>query len=359
MKKYILTSLLLGIASLATTLPTEVSACTRLVYLGADSLVMTARTLDWQYEMPTNLYVFPRGIRQKGAETGNALSWTSRYGSLVAEAYDCGACDGINEKGLVANLLWLSESDYARKNDERPVLNIGLWAQYVLDNFATVHEAVEELSKELFCIDVPTLPTGDKATQHLSISDATGNSAILEYLDGRLVIHEGKQYQVMTNSPSYDKQLAIRDYWNYIGGNTMMPGCKRSADRFVRASFYVNSLKKIADPQKAVAAVMSVTRNVSVPYGIGSSDSPNIASTLWRVVADQTNKVYYFEDVLSMGVLHINLKELNFRQGAPIMKLDVVHNHYTGDATKSLQPTKFMNVFEQFKLLMQAAAAKK
>ena len=358
MMKNILKSIFLTAFILATFLPTETTACSRLVYLGANGLVITGRTLDWKYKMPTNLYVFPRGIKQTGNDSGNALCWTSKYGSVMAEAYDCGGCDGINEKGLVANLLWLEESDYDRQNDERPMLNIGLWAQYVLDNFATVHEAVEELSKENFHIVVPVLPTGDKATMHMSISDATGNSAIFEYLDGKLVIHEGKQYQVMTNSPSYDKQLAICEYWNYIGGNTMMPGCKRPADRFVRASFYVKAIKKIADPQEAAAAVMSVTRNVSVPYGISTKDSPNIASTIWRTVADQTNMVYYFEDVLSMGVLHINLKELNFKQGAPVMKLDVVNNHYSGDATKLLKPTAFKNPFEQFKLLLQATAKK-
>ena len=88
----------------------------------------------------------------------------------------------------------------------------------MLDNFATVDEAVAELSKEKFRIDAPDLPNGVKSRLHLAISDASGDSAIFEYVDGRLSVHHGREYQVMTNSPFYDQQLAILDYWQQIGG---------------------------------------------------------------------------------------------------------------------------------------------
>lgn len=41
----------------------------------------------------------------------------------------------MNEKGLVANLLYLTESDYYRPNDTRPVMGISIWTQYVLEQF--------------------------------------------------------------------------------------------------------------------------------------------------------------------------------------------------------------------------------
>ena len=47
----------------------------------------------------------------------------------------------------------------------------------------------------------------------------------------------------------------------------MLPGTNRAADRFVRASFYINAVPKMDDPLVAVAAVFSVVRNVSTPYG--------------------------------------------------------------------------------------------
>lgn len=67
------------------------------------------------------------------------------------------------------------------------------------------------------------MPNGAKSTLHLSVSDATGNSAIFEYIQGRLIVHEGKDCQVMTNSPTYDKQMTLNDYWKQIGGMVMLP----------------------------------------------------------------------------------------------------------------------------------------
>ena len=122
------------------------------------------------------------------------------------------------EKGLVASLLFLPESVYKRLGDKRPVMGISIWTQYVLDNFATVREAVDELKKEIFRIRrTSNWPNGSASTLHLAITDNTGNTAVLEYLDGKLEIHEGKEYQVMTNSPKYSSQLAINDYWKEIG----------------------------------------------------------------------------------------------------------------------------------------------
>lgn len=70
---------------------------------------------------------------------------------------------------------------------------------------------------------------GPESTLHLAYTDETGNTAVLEYLDGKLSIHEGKEYRVMTNSPRYEYQLAINDYWKEIGGLQMLPGTNRQA----------------------------------------------------------------------------------------------------------------------------------
>ena len=130
-------------------------ACTRAVYLGRDGLVITGRTMDWKEEIGTNLYLFPRGMERAGYDRDTTLRWRAKYGSVVASAYDFATCDGMNEKGLVASLLFLPESVYDRPGDTRPTMGISIWTQYVLDNFATVREAVDELKKETFRIDAP------------------------------------------------------------------------------------------------------------------------------------------------------------------------------------------------------------
>ena len=319
--------------------PMGSEACTRAVYLGPDDMVVTGRTMDWKEDPQSNLYLFPQGVQRRGAISDNTIQWTSKYGSVVTAGYDIGTCDGMNEKGLVANLLFLTESSYFRPDDNRPVMGLSIWTQYVLDNFATVDEAVAELSKEVFRIDDPDLPNGAKSTLHLSISDASGNSAIFEYLNGNLVIHEGRECQVMTNSPTYDKQLTLNDYWQQIGGLVMLPGTNRASDRFVRASFYIHTIPQTSNFREAVAGVFSVMRNVSVPLGITTPDQPNISSTRWRTVADQKNKVYYFESTLSPDIFWVDFKSLDFKAGTPIKKLTLTNGEITPETPPKISRT--------------------
>lgn len=311
----------------------QATACTRAVYLGPDNMVVTGRTMDWKEDPQSNLYLFPRGMEKRGAHTENTIYWTSKYGSVVTAGYDIGVCDGMNEKGLVANLLFLTESSYVRPDDTRPAMGLSIWTQYVLDNFATVDDVVAELQKEVFRIDAPDLPNGAKSTLHLSISDATGNSAIFEYINGDLIIHADRDYQVMTNSPTYDKQLTLDDYWKQIGGLVMLPGTNRASDRFVRASFYIKAIPQTSNFHEAVAGVFSVMRNVSVPLGISIPSQPFIASTRWRTVSDQKNKVYYFESTMSPDIFWVDLKDVNFNAGAPVKKLTLTNGEiYAGNA---------------------------
>lgn len=341
-----------GIALAAITAGTQLNtteACTRVVYQGKDNTVLTARSMDWKEDTRTNLWIFPRGMKRNGEIGKNPLEWTSKYGSVVASAYDICSTDGMNEKGLVANLLWLAESEYPQWDGKKPGLSIAAWVQYILDNFATVDEAVSYVEKGTFEVVSDMMPDGTRmATLHLSISDADGDNAIFEYIGGELKIHHDKSYQVMTNSPVFDQQLALNDYWKNIGGTTFLPGTNRAADRFVRASFYINAIPKVADTRTAVASVFSVIRNTSVPLGITTLNEPNISSTRWRTVSDQKNKVYFFESTIQPNVFWVNLQDVDFSEKAPVKMLDLVSGKtYAGNTAEQFveaKPFKFLGV---------------
>jgi choloylglycine hydrolase len=327
-------------------------ACTRVVYLGAHNDVITARSMDWKLDVATNLYVLPRGMARTGEAGPNSIRWTSRYGSVVATGYDVSTTDGLNEKGLSAQLLWLVESEYPKfDKNARPGLTIAAWAQYVLDNFATVDEAVAALRKEPFTIITDNVP-GDQrlTTLHLSMSDSTGDSAIVEYIQGKQVIHHGRQYQVMTNSPTFDEQLALNEYWKQIGGTTFLPGTNRSSDRFARASFYINAIPKSEDKREALASVFGVIRNASVPFGITTPGEPNISSTRWRTVVDHQALRYFFESALTPNTFWVDLKNFDLAQGAPVKRLDLgkdQRNTFDGEASKDFReapPFRFLGL---------------
>lgn len=283
--------------------------------------------MDWKVDIGTNIWTLPRGIERDGKVGPASLTWTARYGSVVATAFDEVTTDGVNEAGLVANLLWLPESEYPDWDGESSAMSISLWAQYMLDNFETVAEAVENVRQEDFAVVTAQVPGEDRlAALHLSLSDATGDSAIMEFVDGELVVHHSHDYQVMTNSPTFDKQLALAEYWKEIGGTVMLPGTNRPADRFVRARFYADAIPHVEDRRTATASVFSVIRNVSVPYGISTPDEPHISSTRWRTVVDHKDLIYYFESALTPNVFWIELDDIDVSSEADARVLELGSN---------------------------------
>ncbi|MGE6352786.1 linear amide C-N hydrolase [Flavobacterium sp. NPDC079362] len=318
-------------------------ACTRVVYEGLDGTIITARSMDWKTEIPANLWVFPRGIDRNGEAGNNSVKWKSKFGSVITSSWDIASSDGMNEKGLVGNLLWLAESNYPKfeKNGNQKGLAVSLWLQYVLDNFATVAEVVNALEKNDFLVVSSHIPgTAIFATVHLSVSDNTGDNAIFEYINGKLVIHHDRKFVAMTNSPTFDEQLSINSYWKGIPGTIMLPGTNRAADRFVRASYYIDAIPKTDNIRTAIASVFGVIRNCSVPLGISSVAEPNISSTRWRTVADQKNLIYYFDNVVNPNVVWVEFGKLDFSEKGKIRKLSLANNeNYSGESSMNFKVT--------------------
>lgn len=328
-------------------------ACTRTLYVGTDNTVLTGRNMDWKEDMISNLWVLPADMKRSGAAGPKSAEWTSKFGSVIVSGYEAGSTDGMNEKGVVANLLYLAESEYPAPIPGRPDLSLSTWVQYVLDNFASVAEAVATLRSDPFNVHAPALPNGAPSTLHLSISDASGDSAIFEYVKGKLIVHHGRQYTVMTNSPIYSEQLALNDYWKAIGGLTFLPGTNRAADRFARASFLLGAIPTKADPNyiksvpqqsfayQAVASVMSVQRAVSVPLGITTPDQPNISSTIWRTVSDHKNLVYYFDSATRPNTFWVSFDKLDLKPGAPVKKLTIQNGEvFSGETAGQFKPAE-------------------
>lgn len=323
-------------------------ACTRALFVAKDGTVIVGRSMDWGEDMASNMWVLPRGMKRDGRGGENTIAWESKFGSLIVSAYDIGTAEGMNEKGLVVNELALVESNYGTPAKGAKVISLSTWPQYVLDNFATVAEAVADLRQEKFRVQTVVLGTGRPANMHLVISDPTGDSAVFEYVDGNLVIHHGKEYRVVTNSPTYDKQLAIMEYWREAGGTSKsLPGTSRAADRFVRTSFLLDVLPSEISPTyisgtpeqsfkfQAPMAVLSLMRSVGTPLGFANEEQPWVSSTIWRTVSDSTNRVVIFDSALTPATFWVKLDELDFSAGAPVRKLHLAGgNTFSGNAER-------------------------
>ena len=306
------------------------SPCSRVVFLGdsTTNYVMVGRTLDWRTPIPTNLYVYPRGVEKQSMPSGPMLTWTSQYGSVVAVGYDGGVTEGMNEAGLVVNGLFCKGTIYkeAIGNNDMPVMSLSMFVSYFLDNFATVGEVSAWLADNQFAIFGKTFDGGTASTLHWAMTDKSGETLVLEYVDGNLNLYKSRDLQVMTNDPPMPQMQAIDKYWQGVGGVNMLPGTVRSADRFVRASFFIKHVPDNVGYDAALGSLASIMGTVSVPYGYEIVGEPNVSSTQWRSIADSPGGKYYFKFADSLSTFWVDLSRMMLNPGAPILKLDTSKN---------------------------------
>ena len=313
-------------------------ACTRVLWNENDLAVVVGRTMDWPESTQPVLTVFPRGMQRDGGRTGpvvtvadNPATWTSTYGSLVTTIYGIGSVDGINERGLAGHLLYLSSTDFGPRDPAKPGLQAGLWLQFVLDNAATVSEALALLETVQI---VATEAQGHRATVHLAIEDASGDSAIIEYIDGKPVVHHGREFRIMTNDPSYDQQLALlrEQDFSQPSSDTPLPGNVKATDRFQRAAYFAAMLPEPKNEREAIAGILAIARNVSVPFGAPYKGF-GIYNTEYRTAINLAAQRYYFELITSPNVIWADLGAFDLAAGAPVMTLDPNNIDLSGDVT--------------------------
>lgn len=336
-KKKVLISLLATTASIGMLNGTAL-ACSRIL-LNSGQEHVVGRTMDIYMPDHARLIVYPRGIsRDGGVNNGNSMTWVSKYGSVTVNSLNEATSDGINEKGLVANLLYLHETQYEAR-DHRPGISNASILLYLLDTSATVAEALAEMQKVQV---VSTQIAGRDWPLHISISDADGDSAVIEFVKGSMVVHQGKDTNVMTNEPPLDWQLNnLKDY-KYFGGSKPLPGDIDPASRFVRASAFLKSMPTANSTQDALAKVYSIVKTVSVPAGAQDTstvvETEDAWPTLWATLADSRNKLYFFQASDSPNMYWIDLSKVNFSKGRSVTYLSAYDISLNGEVSNRLKP---------------------
>ena len=312
-------------AAITLFLPSLADACSRVFWITENHGVLAARSMDWGHSFEDVLFINPRGREMTGGEVGNSLDWTSKYGNVVASIYpfaktkgfviEDGATDGINEAGLAAHILYLETTQYTEPNDT-PGLSYFRWVRYLLDNFATVAEAVDGMQN----VRIEGVALGTEVIgTHIAVEDVTGDSAIFEILDGELVVHHGREYNVMTNDPPYDWQVTNLAQYQNFGGMREVPGGIEGADRFVRLAHYEKFLPEPDSAEQAAGYLLSAIRSVAVPFGapyLGRGGELATYPTWWLSVSDLETRRYYFNWTKSANIVWVNLDEIDFSEGS-------------------------------------------
>jgi len=322
-------------------------ACTRILWNTNKLAVFVGRTMDFPVSTEPLITVLPRGMARDGGmfagqqiDAVNPARWTSKYGSIITSVYGAGTADGFNEKGVGMHLLYFIPADFGARDATKGGLQAALWGQFVLDNAASVEEALTLLDGvQPLMVD----HDGIKATAHLAIEDATGDSAIIEYIPGgKKTVYHNRDYRIMTNDPSYDQQLANRASYNFDNATrqTPIPGNTDAKDRFIRADYYRQWLPEPKDTREAIAATLAIARNVSVPFGAPNRAPGSLYNTEYRTAMDLTNRTYFFEFTTAPNVIWTGLEKFDLKEGSPVMVLDPNNIALSGDVTSKFKPGK-------------------
>jgi choloylglycine hydrolase len=307
--------------------------CTRVFWNDNGVAMVTGRTFDWEVSDATRLWVTPRGTARVGDAGPDSLAWHARYGSVALQSWGVVTPEALNERGLAVHTLYLGAAGWEQP-DDRPVVSNRFWSQYVADNFATVAEALEGLER----VRIASVPLhGQHVGAHLAIEDPSGDAAIVEIVDGRATVRRGAEYRVMTNDPPYEQQVANRARYRGFGGELPLPGDIPSEERFVRASYFLSHLPTPVDHSDAIAGVMSVVRNCSVPYGAPDTRFDTFP-TWWATAIDLTDRVLYFTSTRAPNVVWLSLDAVDLSEGSGTRALDPAAPALAGEIAGALAP---------------------
>jgi choloylglycine hydrolase len=322
-------------------------SCTRVFWNTNPDLMIVGRTEDYVSASHPSFVATPRGIQRWGtsddAKRAKAINWTVKYGNVAIYENNRFPNDGMNEAGLTARTLYYLDgapNEIVAPDSTKKELDEDHWVSFVLDNFATVAEAVDALRNRVYIVSV----VGEKGSgysyatpKHLSMADASGDSAIVEIQDGMVKIFHGGEFRILTNNPAYQDQLANAERFKDVTQDKL-PVSWSAADRFVRADFFLRHYPNprgndaataygfmysglssvvmpagLPTPEEDTAIIASIVRNLKDP-----NETYGGASTYWQSISDLTNKHYRFRSLIAPSDVYFDFADYSFDEGQPV-----------------------------------------
>jgi hypothetical protein len=274
-------------------------------------------------DVPGMVFINKRGVFKIGrswsemstpdASNPSTLNWISRYGSVTFSTFGRDMPDGgFNEVGLY---IWeMSDETEYPKNDALPKLVQMNWMQYVLDNFATLDEAVASASE---------IEIGGWGW-HYFVSDGQGRCASIEFIHGAVVVHRGETMPVpgLFNEP-YARELEVSREFRGFGGFYEPDLDDRRVPRFVKTAVMIRDYEP--------------SRN-AVAYGRMMLDRLRVnESPKWSVLVDARRRIVHFKTSRNPAWKHFSLAGCDFSNATPVSVLNMDQKQ-GGDVARRFHP---------------------
>jgi len=320
-------------------------ACTGISLRSEDGGVVVARTVEWALgdAKHNQIVVFPRGksYRAQTPDGMNGKTWTGKHGLVSVSAYDQPyGPDAMNEKGLYVGVYYFPGYAEYKQYDQRHAadsMSVGDFMQWLLSSFETVGEVRRNLDK-VRVVDVKDPRFGGAPLPfHWKIADPSGESIVVEMVNGGEIKVYDAFRGVIANSPTYDWHLTnLRNYLNLstqpaaplnIDGRTVapfgggsglvgLPGDFTPPSRFVRAAVVTATARPLPTAVEAVFEAFRILDGFNIPVGLtaarGKTAQDIESATQITTASDLKNRRYYFHTMNSREVRMIDLAKIDF-----------------------------------------------
>ena len=319
--------------------------CTSFVIKTLNGDAIYGRTMEWgAFDLHSDLVLVPRNTSTTSDLGGGkqGLTWRNKFGFVAINAVKKPfVTDGMNETGLVIGVLYFPDfaeyQSYEAGQDARTLNNVDLSA-YILGQFETVAEIKATLPqlRVVYNEDLAKV-FGAPVPLHLVIADRTGASIVVEYVSGKLNIHDNK-IGVLTNAPPYDWQIMnLRNYpmlralgssparqidgvslapFGAGSGMLGLPGDVTPVSRFVRAVAFTKTLIVPKDTAVGINEAARILNNFDIPRGMvregEGAENYHLNFTQWTTIGDLKHKRYYWWTEHNRRMRVIDLAKMNF-----------------------------------------------
>ncbi len=322
------------------------SACTGIRISAHDGSVIYARTLEFAEPLESQILFLPRNYEFVGTTASGrpGLTWHSKCAAvgMNGESFNL-LVDGVNEHGLAAGGFYFPDfAGYQSATAPEVAKTIAPWEvpTWILTNFKTVDE-VREALPTIRVAAAPINHQGDVPPLHYVTHDASGNSLVIEYVDGKLTTFENP-IGVITNSPTFDWHIInLRNYINLTATNTPprdlhgvlldqlgqgsgmrgLPGDFTPPSRFVRAVALSQSAAPVDTGVQAVREAFHILNSFDIPRG---AVRPDVAAdqpydcTQWTSACDLQALTYYFHTYGNRRVRCVELAKFDANSPRPV-----------------------------------------
>lgn len=227
-------------------LPSDTEFCSTVAYRNEQGEMLVGRNLDWKHKDCLVLRVHHEGkvasqsvidLAYLNMDSGDLMgTWLwERIPLLFAPYY---VMDGMNSHGVVITAMSL-DNTHPPRDPAKPDIMHATDMRLVLDDAKSTEEAIAIFqSYNIHFVETPC---------HYLIADASGHSAVIEFLDGQMRITDREgTWQVCTNSQIWGVSEAE---------------CDEQCDRYRRASAMLEGYRGVVDVDQVMDVMDEVAAN--------------------------------------------------------------------------------------------------